>query len=59
MVHFRKPKACGQTVFPDRLFCDGQKLVKNAKIKTFNETFWVIFKQCAPLKKLGTTWVSC
>ena len=30
---FEKPKACGQTVLPDRSVLIGQKLVENAKIK--------------------------
>jgi len=36
-------------VLPDRSILIGQKLAKNAKIKNFNETFWVIFKQCDPV----------
>ena len=31
----------GQTVLPDRLFLNGQKLVENAKIRKLIETFWV------------------
>ena len=30
-----KPKACGQTVLPDRSVLIGQKLVENAKIEKF------------------------
>ena len=51
MVHFGeflKTVACGQTVLPDRSVLIEQKLVENAKIEKSNETFWVIFKQCAP-----------
>ena len=33
LASFCKPEACGQTVFPDRSFLIGQKLVENAKIK--------------------------
>ena len=32
---FGKPKACGQTVLPDRSVLIGQKLVENAKIEKF------------------------
>ena len=32
---FWKPEACGKTVLPDRSVLIGQKLVENAKIKTF------------------------
>ena len=40
-------EACGQTVLQYRPFLIGQILVENAKIENTNETFWVIFKQCA------------
>ena len=30
---FLKPKACGQTVLPDRSVLIGQKMVENAKIQ--------------------------
>ena len=33
MASFWKPKACGQTVLPDRSVLKGQKLVENAKIE--------------------------
>ena len=40
--------ANGQTVLPDKLLLTGQKLVDNPKtLKNSNETFCVIFKQCA------------
>ena len=49
MVHFDeilKTEAFGQTVLPDRsLFIE--KWWKIAELKNSNETFWVIFKQCA------------
>ena len=32
---FVKPKACGQTVLPDRSVLIGQKLVENGKIQKF------------------------
>ena len=32
---FENPKACGQTVLPDRSLTMGQKLVENAKIQNF------------------------
>ena len=32
---FDKPKACGQTVLPDRSVLIGQKLVESAQIQTF------------------------
>ena len=35
LASFEKPKACGQTVLPDRSILVGQKLVKNAKIERF------------------------
>ena len=47
MASFWKPKACGQTVLPDRSVLIGQQLVENAKSeKNPNATFWVISKQC-------------
>ena len=33
LANFWKPKACGQTVLPDRSILIGQKLVENAKIQ--------------------------
>ena len=33
LASFCNPKACGQTVLPDRSVLIGQKLVENAKIK--------------------------
>ena len=33
MASFRKPKACGQTVLPDRSFLLGQKWWKTPKLK--------------------------
>ena len=41
LASFWKSEACGQTVLPDRSFLMGQKLVENAKIKSFDATFWV------------------
>ena len=38
---FENLKACGQTVLQDRSLLIGHKLVKNAKIRDSNETFWV------------------
>ena len=35
LTSFWKPKACGQTVLPDRSALIGQKLVENAKIRKF------------------------
>ena len=35
LASFWKPKACGQTVLPDRLVLISQKLVENAKIQKF------------------------
>ena len=35
LTSFRKPKACGQTVLPERSVLIGQKLMKNAKIQKF------------------------
>ena len=44
-MSFLKPKACGQTVLPDRSIIIGQKLMEMPKLKIPNETFLVIFKQ--------------
>ena len=44
---FWKPKACGQTVLPDKLISIGQNCWKIPMFKNSNETFWVILKQCA------------
>ena len=41
---FWKPKACGQTVLPDRLLLKGQKLVENAKIEKFECDIFVGFE---------------
>ena len=38
---FENLKACGQAVLQDRSLLIGHKLVKNAKIRDSNETFWV------------------
>ena len=35
LASFWKPKACGQTVLPDRTILIGQKMVENAKNKKF------------------------
>ena len=35
LASFWKPKACGQTVLPDRSILMGQKLVENAKMSNF------------------------
>ena len=50
LASFWKPEACGQTVLPDRSLLIGQKLVENAKIKTFKcdilsnyQTMWTCF----------------
>ena len=43
---FWKPKACGQTVLPDKLISIGQNCWKIPMFKNSNETFWVILKQC-------------
>ena len=52
LASFWKPKACGQTVLPNRSILIEQKLMENAKIENLNweshyETFWVIFKHDA------------
>ena len=39
MASFRKPKACGQTVLPDRSISFGLKLVENAKIENLKCDF--------------------
>ena len=36
LASFWNPKACGQTVLPDRSVLKGQKLAENAKIQKFN-----------------------
>ena len=55
--NFWKPKACGQTLLPDRSFLIWQKLVENAqnsKIQMLQ--FWVIFKHWSKAKdKYGST----
>ena len=38
-ARFRKSEANGQTVLPDRSISPDQKLAKNAKISSTNETF--------------------
>ena len=47
MASFWKPKACGQTVLPDRSFLIGQKLVENGKIQKF---------KCDILSNFQTMW---
>ena len=44
---FWKPEACCQTVLPYKLISIGQNWWKMPMFKNSNETFWVIFKQCA------------
>ena len=45
LATFWNPKACGQTVLPDRSILIGQKMMEYAKIeKKSNATFWVILK---------------
>ena len=49
----QKPKACGQTVLPER----SSKWSKNTKIQT--QLFWVIFNQCAKVEEgrlQNSTW---
>ena len=47
LASFWNPQACGQTILPDRqVILIGQKLVEHGK-KNSNETFWMVFKQCA------------
>ena len=46
----KNAKKCSKNVKPAVKQCYqiiGQKLSKNDKIKNSNETFWLIFKQCA------------
>ena len=48
LASFWKPVACGQTVLPDMSHLIVQKIggkMKILPIKTWNPTFWVIFKQ--------------
>ena len=45
-MHIENLKLGGQTVFPDRSFFIGQKLVENAKIEKFKCDILVVFKQC-------------
>ena len=53
LASFWKPKACGQTVIPDRSVLIEQKLVENAKIQML---FWWIFKHCVQkFFKIGMT----
>ena len=40
-------KPCGQTVVPERSSSIRQNWWKMPKMKNSNETFWVIFNQCA------------
>ena len=54
LVSFWKPEACGQTVLPDMSLLIGQKLVKNAKIKKSNATFWVLKCMSHPFGQLET-----
>ena len=48
LASFWKTEACSQTVVPDKLILNGQKLVEMPKIQISNETFLVIFKQYVP-----------
>ena len=48
MASFWEPKACDQTVLPDRSVLIGQKLAENAKIQSFKfdtlsnfQTMWI------------------
>ena len=47
MASFQKPKACGQTLLPDRSVLIGQKLVENAKIQKFKCDILSDFQTCA------------
>ena len=49
LASFWKPKACGQTVLPDRSVLIGQKLVENAKMPKF---------KCDLLINFQTMWSS-
>ena len=49
LASFWEPKACDQTVLPDRSIVIGQKLVENAKIQKF---------KCDILSNFQTMWKS-
>ena len=42
-MSFLKPKACGQTVLPDRSISIGQKLVETAKIRKIQMSHFELF----------------
>ena len=51
---FENPKACGQTVLPDRTVLIGQKLVENAKVESLQKMIILgIFNQLLSTKNVN------